>query len=116
MTSEVHVELHASGGGTVRVGEHDISEAVEHLQISVGRAGSSVVLDLLVPVTLVEGSPAVTLPAHTVAALEHLGWTPPADRPPCGHWVPAADGEVIPTPRADCHMCATWAEKDTPPG
>lgn len=116
MTSEVHIELRGGTGGTVRVGEHDISRAVQYLQITSGPSGSSVVLDLLVPVTLVEGSPVVTLPPNTVAALEHLGWTPPADRPRCGHWVPDADGEVIPTPRADCHMCATWAEKDTPPG
>lgn len=118
-TDELHVELHTHGGGTVRVGDHDITAAVQHVQITGGPSGSRAVLDLHVPVTLVEGSPAVTLPPHTVAALEHLGWTPPADRPACGHWVPGAPGEggeVIPTPRRDCRMCATWAEKDTPPG
>jgi hypothetical protein len=37
------------------------------------------------------------------------GPPPTAPGPPaCGHWIPGADGEAIPTPEISCRTCAEW--------
>lgn len=115
MIDTVRVTLHAGGGGRLVVGEHDITDAVQTVTIHGGGDPASVTVELLARVVEVNGTPAVTLPEQTVEALRQLGWTPPADRPSCGHWVPGADDSVVIwTPTIDCRTCQAWAATARP--
>lgn len=78
MSEPVKVTLRAGGGGSVWVGEHDISDAVQAINIVGTPHGSRVQLELAVLITTVDGEPTIGLPARTEQALLALGWTPPA--------------------------------------
>lgn len=68
MIEAIRVSRGPGRGGTVHVGEYDIS-------------GAAVVLELAALITTVGGAAVIKLSKRTEAALVALGWTPPESTP-----------------------------------
>lgn len=92
MKSPVLVTLRAGGGGSVFIGDTDISNAVQSVRISGGTSESRVTLEVAALITTVDGEATIGLPERTEAALVALGWTPPTDD----------GGAIVCTPEASC--------------